>query len=508
MLKDFFESGKRRKYYILLYVLLIAIFFASSLQEMSITKLEVVMFLIVAILGILLICYYDINQKDLHKVALVIILIFGIICVFLTPVCDICDESEHFIRSELVSEGNIVPEFVQIPLTGEFGYKTISSANEMHLEKNNNFIVSGLTDSKINYTESYFNSAFSQNPFYGYVAQAIGIDLAKFLDLNAIWMLWLGRLANLLLYAAICTIAIKKAPVFKLGLLITSCLPLAIYQGASVSIDALINALCILSIGYFLYMWKSSEKSLRWREIGVFYMGIILAGIIKSPYLFLSLLIFIVPNSSFKDKKQRIISKLCVIGVFIIGIVWTVGYALPQLDNSWRKDTYLMNNVSATGQLLYMKNNPGKFTVTFLQCIPHFPKFFARIFEFSNGPGIYSSKLLGYLYLILIAVISLIYPLKEKVKNLDRIKSLIVVILIFTSTLMIQYLTWASVGSGDIYSGVLPRYFIPLLVFIPFIINLNSTKFNINRDMLNMVIMTLTISFISGMIMLTTVVRF
>ena len=55
-------------------------------------------------------------------------------------------------------------------------------------------------DQKIDYTPSYVNSVFAQNPFYGYIPQAIGIDIAKGLNLNNIWMIWLGRFCNLLVY--------------------------------------------------------------------------------------------------------------------------------------------------------------------------------------------------------------------------------------------------------------------------------------------------------------------
>ncbi len=52
--------------------------------------------------------------------------------------------------------------------------------------------------------------ASTNTPFYSYLFSALGILIAKCLDLSVIWTLWLGRLANLLLYGGFVYFAIKK----------------------------------------------------------------------------------------------------------------------------------------------------------------------------------------------------------------------------------------------------------------------------------------------------------
>jgi uncharacterized membrane protein len=110
-------------------------------------------------------------------------------------------------------------------------------------------------------------SAFEQNPFYGYLPQAIGIFIAKLLDLNVVWMLWLARLANLICYAGIVSFAIKKTPCLKMPLIAIACIPVTLYHASSTSIDALIFALGILAIAYFLYLHESAESSLENKHI-------------------------------------------------------------------------------------------------------------------------------------------------------------------------------------------------------------------------------------------------
>lgn len=58
---------------------------------------------------------------------MVLIIIFGIISLFLTPIYDVSDETEHFVRSEIVSTGELSTNYVPIPNTTANGYKTIAS---------------------------------------------------------------------------------------------------------------------------------------------------------------------------------------------------------------------------------------------------------------------------------------------------------------------------------------------------------------------------------------------
>ena len=296
-----FNDLKNIKYFILLYIIILSLFSISFLQIEDYLNpvFEISVFCLLILLGIISLIYYNRNKKNLYKVAFLIIIIFGIVSVFLTPITDVSDENEHFVRAEIVSQGQVLTDYVNVPNTTGNGYKTIESVSLFYLNSGINVFNTGVDDQKINYSTNYFNSAFAQNPFYGYLAQGIGIDIAKLFDLNAIWMLWIGRFFNLLLYGVVCAIAIKKSPIFKLPLTLVACLPLAIYQGASMSIDASINAFGILTIAYFFLMYKSPKKSIKWKDIGIFYIACMLCGLIKSPYLLLCLLILIVPRKNF-----------------------------------------------------------------------------------------------------------------------------------------------------------------------------------------------------------------
>ena len=271
-------------------------------------KMELLIFIAVSVLGILSIVIYSYygNQDDLYKVAFVIILVFGLMFCFLNPVLGGPDEYEHFIRSEMTSEGIIVPTYIDNSyyltiqsshdLLGE-GYSHIKSGWYKINKKNATIFNSSLYWNPINYSvNTQFNSSFAQNPFYGYIPQSIGISIAKLFDMDAIWLLWLGRITNLLFYAGIVAIAIKKTPILKVPLLAIACVPALIFLSSTVSIDAMINGLAILLIAYFFYMYSAPKDSLTNKDLVIFFIISLLMVFCKISLLLLPFLILFVPK--------------------------------------------------------------------------------------------------------------------------------------------------------------------------------------------------------------------
>lgn len=492
---------KENKIAVIIYIFLLAL---SSLYFLSYDDylnptFEIMMIGLLFIVGIISIIYYGKNKKNLYKVAFVVIILFGLVSVFISPICDISDEVEHLTRVEIVSEGQIGTNYTIIPGTNNHAYKIIDSVNNLIHAKNANVFNTAVDDQPISYAPAYFNSAFSQNPFYAYLFAAIGMLFAKFLNLNAIWLLWLSRIANLLLYGAIVSFSIKKAPVFKLPLFIVSLIPIAIYQAASVSADCVFNAFAILSIAYFFVLYKSHE--IKWKDLGIFYVAILLCGLLKMPYLALSLLIFIVPSKNFKDRTQNVISKLAIVAILAIGLGWS-NYSTSQLTNSWRLEDFQARNVDATAQINFLLSNPIMIISNFFRNIIEMPVVLDRVFYFSNSNGQYNSTPLAICYFIYIAIFSLFYPLKEKLSKNNRLKIAVIGLIIYTGIFFVQYLTWVPVGSTNVSEGVFGRYFVPLFVFLPLIFNLNIEN-KVDKDKFKLICVALSISFIAAMLMLT-----
>lgn len=495
----------KNKKYFLIYLAIICIFTVNFLQyeDYSSPLFEIAMLIVVFIIGAFSLYYYTQNENNLHKVAFLIILLFGITCVFITPIDDVSDEQEHFIRSDIMSTGQLSTNYIQIPNTTEHGYQTIASVTILGENAGKNVFSTDVDDSKIDYKPSYFNSAFSQNPFYSYLPQGLGVLISKLLDLNAIWMLWLGRLFNLLVYAGLISLSIRKTPILKFPMLIASIIPLAIYQAASLSVDGMFAGFGMLAFAYFLYFYKT--PNIKWFDLGIFYGAVILSGLLKSPFLALSLLIFLVPNEHFENKTQNIISKALILVTLAVGLVWT-NYANSVLANSWRGEFFATKHVNSTEQIGYLMSHPSFALERFSNIFTQFPITVERFFYFSNDVRDYSSPMLAILYMLFFILFSIVYPLDEKFNIRTRVKGLLIGALIYIGVIGVQYLTWASVGAESVMNGVFSRYFLPLLIFIPLIVNTDFFEFD--KEKLSMIFLTIALSFISGMIMLTVAVKY
>ena len=512
--KAIFLSSKR---YWLLYILFITIccFSIVSGKNMHHPKFELMTFFIVAILGIFCILYYlsHNSDKELYKVAFVIIITFGIICSLIVPMVNHIDEMEHFTRSEITSQGVIAPDWIGDEIgvdrlynhtDGErsheynhgAGFNTIGSMKFYEDAREGTVFETTHDTDKINQSSYVRGSAFEQNPFYGYLPQAVGIFIAKFFDLNVVWMLWLGRIANLICYAGIISFAIKKTPCLKIPLIAVACIPVTIYHAASVSIDSLIFALGILAIAYFLYLHQSDESTLETKHIIIYSAICLLLGLCKLPYLAFIFLLLFISKANFKSENRLLIIFLSIAFVGICGVLWS-RYSTPALMHSWRSS---YNYVNSTQQLQYLANNPMDF-FKFLQhtITGGLSNILNELFNYDyRNPASFSTYTFITLALeLFLAIILFTYPQKVKFDRKTKIGALLVFIIIYLGTFFIQLLTWANVGFMQV--GVHMRYFIPLLALIPVIFQINYKK--IENERFDKYAMVFIIGFVAALIL-------
>ena len=512
----FFKSSK----YWILYLVLIAVLALSTVSKRNFTNptFEIAIFIIVAIMGIFsILFYFSHNSKnDLYKVAFVVILLFGITTALIVPICDVSDEVEHLTRAEITSQGVLVPHWTGDDVgidrlynhSDEGKYSNVKNDNvgfetiQSHMFFNDNrektvFDVEGDTD-KINYKPLIDGSAFEQNPFFGYLPQAIGILIAKLFDLNVIWILWLGRIGNLVCYAGLISLAIRKTPVLKMPLLAVACIPITIYQAASVSIDSMIIGLGILAVAYFIYMLKADNNSIEIKDVAIFTVICLLLGLCKLTYLAFIFLLLFVPRDNFTFKRVLPMSLTSISIVAICGILWS-RYSTPALMHSWRSK---LNYVNSAEQISYFIHNP-----LFVQ------KFFTQIFTtdlawmvygifnfFSAGSANHYANTYYLIFAVLflfLFVILVLYPENNKFSIKTRLGALLVLLIVYVGTCFIQLLTWASVGYTNL--GINTRYFVPLIALIPIIISLN--KFNLDKSKFDIYSFIFIITFMATLIL-------
>lgn len=496
MFKNITDSLVKSKKYWLIYLIFITITLASTLSAKNFQQpqMVIVAFVIVAVLGVASIVYYYMHDSDaeLYKLAFVIILCFGMLTALIVPIADVSDELEHLTRAEITSQGVIFPHWEDGPnnltqlynrtegkysneLNTDVGFNT--TASHMFFLNNREhtvFETSGDTQPISNKT-ILDGSAFEQNPFYGYLPQAFGIFIAKLFDMNVIWMLWLGRIFNLIFYAFLISMAVRIAPAMKVPLLAVACIPISIYQAASVSIDSMIIGLGILTVAYFIYLCKAEAESLDVKHVALFCALSLALGLCKLPYLAFVFLILFVPKDNFKDNG---ILKYMILGIFIvalIGVLWST-YSEPALMHSWRSK---LNYMDASGQMEYLMGHPFAI-LTFFRLIFTYTLgiTLTGVFNFfaAGSANHYADTyvLITVLVWIFLAIVLLLYPRKVEFNTKARLGSLLIVLIIYVGTCFIQLLTWADVGAFNL--GISTRYFIPLAALLPIIVPFKMDK--------------------------------
>lgn len=478
-LQNFKTELFNSKKYWLIYVILVCF---ALITQMNVSNYhqpfeEIIFFIVVSILGIFCITFFKCHSsdKELHKTAFVLIILFGVLMCFLSPTLGAYDEVEHFVRAEITSTGAIFPEYV------DGSYLTIQSTLDLigeakHTHENGfdyiDMAQASVTkmdaDTKpINYTPAKYPSAFAQNPFFGYLPQAIGILLAKLLDLNAIWLVWLGRIANVAVYAALVSLAVKKTPILKVPLIILACIPLAIFTVASMSIDGLICGLSILAVAYFFYLFKSPKGSLNKSDIIKFTAIVVLLGLCKVTCFAFILLLLAVPKDNFEEENIRITMLLSIIVAVIIALLWTKFYANPGFFKSFRAEHWAIRNINSTMQIDYMLNHLDHGIVSILR----YPRSIGYFYNFVH------SMTFNQIYMMFLGALILFYP-HEKFNIKSRIIVLVVGAIFYVGTLITFLLTWTPVGSVYDIIGLQTRYFLPFLPLLPFALGINHVDTN------------------------------
>ena len=496
-ISNLFNSIAEMKKFILLYILTVIFFvFITFNQNNYLHPIKnLLIIFIIVIEGIICLLFYKFNSKELHKVAFVIILVFGTTCLLLTPVLNIDDGVEHFFRAEATSRGVLVPEYDNVT-----HYVSIKSCK--HIQHNASHLFTSILYSPINQSDSHVRSMFAQNPFYGYIAPAIGIFLSKVFNLTEIFMVWLGSFFNLLLYASFAYLSIKKAPKLKMPLLVCACIPLALYQGASVSIDSFVFGISLLLIAYFISGYSADVKSTDKKEVSIISILLLLLALIKPNYIIFGFLFLFIPRDKFENKNTYLMLIGTLMLVLVSVVLYTKFYSIDVLNNSYRQEVFNQLHTSPSGQLNYMFSHKTETLILFSTLTYEFPLLMQKLFNVFWYFDYERGYLLSYLYYGFFALVTFLYPIYLEIKNSDRIKILIIALVIIVGTYFIQLLTWAGVGNygAGVNWGVNFRYFIPLFALMPLIFNINRENKKIEN--LDVYIIILVMGFIAGLLLM------
>lgn len=500
--EEYFGLLKENRHFLLFYIVIVLILFWGMLSSNNVAhpRMEILSLVFIILMGSFLILYGVKNKNSLHRVAFVFLICFGLLITFLAPPFSIPDEASHLTRVANILMGYMVP--VGTPV----GYLRFFNPLLEHMLNLYNSGSLGISNLLLNNTVAFSpipkvttarDFHITNTPFFSYVFSVAGVFLAKSLNLSLIWVIWLSRLPNLIFYALIVAYAIKKAPAYKMALLLVSCTPLIVTVMPSANYDSFIYAILVLAIAYFIYMYKNK---VRIKDLLIFFICCLMIGLIKPPYISFVLLAFFIPkeNFSFSHSKLRLLISMgivCVAAVLILK-----GLSSLSVGTSVAIDT---TNGSLGEKVGYLLTHPNRIYGILNEAVNFIPyemvlnTYYYHEFWVGDFKG---KQLFNVFYFIFFMAFSILYPLKIKLSRNKRIGLAIFAALFYFGMFFALYFAWYGVGS-DAYIKAQARYFVPLFFLMPLVFNYPDVEI---KKIDNWIIMGIII-FLTGIFLLTIV---
>lgn len=126
----------------------------------------------------------------------------------------------------------------------------------------------------------------------------------KFFNLPPLVLMYLARLANLIIWLLLAYLAIRITPAYKWVLLTLALVPMAVFEAASVSADGLTIVLSFLMIVYILKLARGKDNFVKTDFFVLVILGLLIA-LAKSIYILLFFLFLLIPVNKFKSPKMN-----------------------------------------------------------------------------------------------------------------------------------------------------------------------------------------------------------
>ncbi|MBM7180659.1 DUF2142 domain-containing protein [Streptococcus suis] len=392
-----------------------------------------------------------------HNRVFISIILSGSLFVYITPVMDIPDENAHYSRALYLSDGNLyVPEKIEQSKVAddimdvEAVFKQPLVLTDLEKEK--------VAETKVKYPGMMHTNGYA---FISYLPQATGILIARLFDLSISASIILGRFFNLLVYALLVRLALKKSNSNKYVLGTVALLPMSVYIAASFNQDAMSNGLIFLIIGLFCEFVEKEQIT----DIDLFLFALLSLALatMKFPYVLIVGLLLFLPINKLNLRKYMVI--FISIGVtLILGIVWL------KIASSINLQLVAENpEINPTKKIVYTLQNIGGFLQLVLKELFYLiPNKLQGAFTF----GWFTYGLdLTWLYIAYLSCIFIMLPRKKIFSNWNKVGIILVSLAITMGILLTAYLMWNPVTDMS-FAGVQGRYFIGIFVLLGLVSNI------------------------------------
>lgn len=314
--------------------------------------------------------------------------------------------------------------------------------------------------------------------FVSYVPSVVMTWILYLFNASPLWLLYMGRLCNLLTFAAAGYFAIKITPVKKTLFFAACLIPMALYEASTMSTDSLINSAAVLLCAYILYLaYDKNLTKIGKKEIVITSILSVILVLGKLVYLPILFLFWLIPEEKFCHKKIKVFGALFILNIaaaaFLTGFNCIITQGITSFSSNLDK-----------GELL-------KFI--FVHPLNYIQKLFLTLFlnfkEYMHGlVGIFGwsdTHLPNFAilqYFIVLGICATVNFKKDGI-NLTMSQRYLVLFSVFFSVFLILsifYLLFMPDTKTNTILGVQGRYFIPLLV--PFLLIFSNNKFHLRTE--------------------------
>ena len=398
------------------------------------------------------------SRAKVENFLLLTVLIFGLAMIVLIPPGAGYDEEDHLLRVWELSSfsfipGQLTPHEMKYPtLFRDLAYRQQANSGIMDPNFWKQYARTPLYEHGFIRRELKTKSVYSPALL---LPQAIVMRLGRSADAPALPVLYACRFASLLSYLIFVWLALRWIPFGKWILAVLALSPMALFQAATVTPDAISNGIGFLFIAGTLQLAKSKE--IDWRKCGTLVLLIFLLFLGKVNLTALILLPFLlIPPARFSQKR---------IYIFLLGttaILFLLEVAGWNLLATTHSDALLANNADAGGQLRYILAHPFVFPTILLK--DPFINGWAYLQGWINGYGyLYwtAPQIVSIFFLLSLGTVLLFDSTRGQMNKKDQIIFLLVFLASYLATAVPLYLTFTTVGLNELL-GVQGRYFIPL----------------------------------------------
>ena len=392
-------------------------------------------------------------------------LISGLSFAFITPVLNTPDENVHLSRTIHIVEGNVNMGNKNIHITED--YFDVYKNFKKPFTKSSLF-EEGQTTKQVKFGKETDYRATNSYWFIGYIPQALGFGIGKFLNLSVGVSYYLGRIFNVISYCILAMIAIRLSGKSKQLMTMVVMIPMNLVLAASYNQDAMAIGLTYIIISLFFNFVTNKDKIVKFKDLLVYCLLCTVLVTMKLPYGFLVGLLLFIPRKKTNCKKYYLVVLSLIAAVFLSIVLWYF------LSKEVRVDTLSLDGVDFGKQLKNILTYPKLYIPVILREMLLSVNHLNQLFVFGWLDLSMTEVVLPIFSFYLIIIFSNLGRIN--VPKISIIGASLVTFTIIGLVSLTLYLTWTPIGKFEVL-GVQGRYYLGVLsLMIPVISSLFKRK--------------------------------